>query len=65
MTLKQLATLLPGYVTLYVHSDTEGWTCSVGAVLCMDDLNKAVVVRAIPLAPYTMEIYIEFKEETT
>lgn len=64
MTLKQLARILPGFVTMLVHSDNGGWHLSAGELLGRADFDKAQVVRAIPFTPYTMEVYVQFKEET-
>ena len=61
MSLKQLAGVIPGYVTLHIHSDTSGWSTNAGLACHIDEYDKLTVVSAIPLAPYVMEITI--KEE--
>lgn len=64
MTLKQLAEILPGYVTLLFHTETEGWNMSAGMVAADKDLPEAYVISAVPIAPYKMEVSIRFKEVT-
>lgn len=63
MTLKELASILPGYVNLLFHTDSEGWNMSAGVVANKEDLPEAYVVQAIPIAPYTMDVSITIKEE--
>lgn len=62
MTLKQLASILPGYVTLYIHSDNQGLRIPAGMVKNHKDLSEATVTRAIPMESYSMEVSIEQKE---
>lgn len=62
MTLQQLAALLPGYVTLAIHTDTEGCSMTAGMVSVDKSLSGAFVVKAVPLAPYFMEVYIKQRE---
>lgn len=64
MTLKQLANVLPGYVTLLFHTKDEGWSMSAGMVAADEDLPEAYVISAVPIAPYTMEVSIKFEEVT-
>lgn len=64
MTLKDLANVLPGYVTLLFHTETESWNLPVGIVAADKDLPEAYVISAVPLAPYTMEVFIKFEEVT-
>lgn len=64
MTLRQLAALLPGYVTLAFHTDTLGWSMTAGEVAADKSLPEAVVVSAVPLAAYFMEVHIKIKEVT-
>lgn len=64
MTLKQLAGILPGYVTLNFHTTAECWSMSAGMVAADRDLPEAYVISATPIAPYTMEVSIKFKEVT-
>lgn len=64
MTLRQLANILPGYVTLMFHTDKEGWNMTAGMVAADEDLPEAYVISAVPLAPYTMEVSIRFEEVT-
>lgn len=64
MTLRDLANVLPGYVTLAFHTQTEGWNMTAGMVAADEDLPEAYVISAVPLAPYMMEVSIKFKEVT-
>lgn len=61
MTLKQLARIIPGYVALNVHGDESGWSVSAGVAASTEKYDHMIVVCAVPLAPYVMEITI--KEE--
>lgn len=64
MTLKDLASVIPGYVTLYVHTRSECWRGSPAESYALGEHPAgATVVNATPLAPYTMEVSVEFKEE--
>ena len=62
MTLKDLANVLPGYVTLMFHTDEEVWNMSAGMVANDENLPEAYVIQANPIAPYKMEVSIKFKE---
>ena len=63
MTLKELASVLPGFVTLLIHTSDKSWNIPAGWVTTLPDLQGAVVVQAQPLAAYTMEVSINIKEE--
>lgn len=64
MTLRELANVLPGYVTLMFHTKTESWIMSAGMVAADKDMPEAYVISAIPIAPYKMEVSIKFEEVT-
>lgn len=64
MTLRELANVLPGYVTLLFHTKTESWNMSAGMVAADKDMPKAHVISATPIAPYKMEVSIKFEEVT-
>ena len=58
MQLKDFASLLPGYVTLYVHSENQGWRVVAGAVESHKELSTVEVEKAIPLEAYSMEVVV-------
>lgn len=64
MTLRELANVLPGYVTLLFHTKTECWNMSAGMVAADKDMPEAHVISATPIAPYKMEVSIKFEEVT-
>lgn len=64
MTLRELANVLPGYVTLLFHTKTESWNMSAGMVAADKDMPEAYVISAVPIAPYKMEVSIKFEEVT-
>lgn len=66
MSLLELAKILPGYVTLHIHTDSERWVgMPAGLVAAGEEIPAgAVVVKATPFAPYTMEVSIKFEEES-
>jgi hypothetical protein len=63
MTLMELASILPGYVTLNIHANTKAWTGIPAGVVASGGFHRALVVTATPYAPYAMEVSIELKEE--
>lgn len=63
MTLGELASKMPGYVVLLFHTENKSWHMPAGAVINREELTNAMIVQVTPIAPYTMEISIEFKEE--
>lgn len=64
MTLKELASIIPGYVTLQVHTEGEWWVGLPAASYASGKYPaEATVVNANPFAPYTMEVSIKFEEE--
>ena len=64
MSLLELAKILPGYVTLHIHTDSERWVgIPAGLVAAGEFPAGAIVVKATPFAPYTMEVSIKFEEE--
>lgn len=59
MSLKQLAGVIPGYVTLHVHTDNSGWSTNAGLASHKDEYDNLTVVSAVPLAPYVMEVTVK------
>lgn len=64
MTLKQWASVLPGYVELCIHTADEAWTMSAGMVTAGGLPDNAYVITATPIAPYRVEVSIKFEEES-
>lgn len=57
MTLKQLADILPGYVTLHVHTKDEAWPgISAGMVSSGEFPGDWYIINATPIGPYSMEV---------
>ena len=64
MTLKQLAGILPGYVTLNIHTKEECWPgMPAGMAILGDTFENAIVINANPYGAYIMEVFIKFEEE--
>ena len=61
MTLKDLASILPGYAILHVHADNNGLRVSAGEVVNSKDLLEATVIKAIPLESCSLEVIIDLK----
>lgn len=60
MILLELAKVLPGFVTLYIHSEDHAWKFSAGELIKYSKtLKTATVIKAVPLSPYTMEIAVK------
>ena len=65
MRLVELAGILPGYVTMNVHTKEEAWpSMPAGMVLSEECFENAVVINANPYGAYTMEVLIKFEEES-
>lgn len=65
MRFVDLASILPGYVTLNIHTKEEAWPgMSVGMALLDETFESALVINANPYGPYTMELFIKFEEES-
>lgn len=65
MKLRELAEILPGYVTLNIHTEKECWpSMPAGLALMEEAFEQAFVVKANPYGPYTMEVSIKFEEES-
>lgn len=64
MTLKRLATLLPGSTTLMLILDTLSWGVTAAEVAGDKNLSEALVVSAAPLGAFFMEVSIKLKEVT-
>lgn len=65
MKLKELARILPGYVTLNIHTKEECWPgMPAGMAFLEEDFENALVINANPYGPYIMEVYIKFEEES-
>lgn len=61
MSLNDLLKVIPGYVSVCIHTETKGWpSMSVGTALGESDFRDAKVVKVTPIAPYMMEIGIKF-----
>lgn len=65
MKFTELASILPGYVTLNIHTKEEGWPgMSAGRALLEEDFENAIIINANPYGAYTMEVFIKFEEES-
>ena len=65
MKFTELASILPGYVTLNIHTKEECWpSMPAGRALLEEDLENAIVINANPYGVYTMEVLIKFEEES-
>ena len=65
MKFTELASILPGYVTLNIHAKEECWPgMPVGMALLDETFESALVINANPYGPYTMEVFIKFEEES-
>lgn len=65
MKLSELANILPGYVTLNIHTKEDCWpSMPAGMVLLDEILENALVINANPYGAYTMEVFIKFEEES-
>lgn len=65
MTLMELASILPGYVTLNIHTNTKAWTgIPAGMALREEVFENSLVINANPYGAYTMEVFIKFEEES-
>lgn len=64
MSLLDLAKILPGYVTLHIHTESEHWVgMPAGLVAAGEEIPAgAIVLKATPFAPYAMEVSIKFEE---
>lgn len=62
MSLRQLAAVIPGYVTMCVHTKDEGWELSAALLSSDKDFPEADVITATPIGAYRMEISIKFRE---
>ena len=61
----ELASILPGYVTLNIHTQEECWPgISAGMALLDETFENAIVINANPYGAYTMEVFIKFEEES-
>lgn len=57
MTLKQLADILPGYVTLHVHTKDEAWPgISAGMVSSGEFPGDWYIINATPIGTYSMVV---------
>lgn len=63
MTLGELVKVLPGYINLYVHNDNEAHSTSAG-MIAYGELADCIIVKAVPISPYSMEVTINNKEES-
>lgn len=65
MKLTELASILPGYVTLNIHTKEECWpSMPAGMALLDETFENALVINANPYGAYTMEVFIKFEEES-
>lgn len=65
MKFAELASILPGYVTLNIHTKEEAWPgMPAGMALSDKTFENAFVVNANPYGAYTMEVFIKFEEES-
>ena len=64
MKLTELASILPGYVTLNIHTKEECWpSMPAGMALLDETFENAIVINANPYGAYNMEVFIKFEEE--
>ena len=64
MKFTELASILPGYVTLNIHTKEECWPgMPAGMALLDKTFESALVINVNPYGPYTMEVFIKFEEE--
>lgn len=64
MTLVELAKVLPGYVIMQVHTETDRWHgMPAGSVAAGRFPHQAEVVNMNPFAPYIVEVLVKIKEE--
>ena len=65
MRLVELASILPGYVTLNIHTKEEAWpSMPAGMVFSEEAFENALVITANPYGAYAMEVFIKFEEES-
>lgn len=63
MSLKQLADILPGYVTLHIHTNSEAWPGISAAMVSAGDFpGDWQIINASPISPYTMEVSVKYGE---
>jgi hypothetical protein len=61
----ELASILPGYVTLNIHTKEEAWPgMPAGMALADETFENALVINANPYGVYTLEVFIKFEEES-
>lgn len=64
MTLKDLASVLPGYVVMCFHTEDKAWNMTAGTVAAHEELSTAEVITAVPIQPYVVEVSIKLEEES-